>query len=42
MTKQRLSAAECAKNFDFPQGIEGITTKTGSYKMASIAPVFLS
>ena len=22
MTKQRLSAAECAKIFDFPQGIE--------------------
>lgn len=42
MTKQRLSAAECAKNFDFPLGIEGKTTKTGSCKMASIAPLFLS
>lgn len=37
MTKTRLSAAECAKIFDFPLGIEGKTTKTGSCKMASIA-----
>ena len=36
MTKQRLSAAECAKIFDFPQGIEGKTTKTWLCKMENV------
>ena len=37
MTKQRLSAAECAKIFDFPQEIEGKTTKTWSCKTAKVS-----
>ena len=35
--KTRLSAAECTKIFDFPQEIEGKTTKTWSCKTAKVS-----
>ena len=36
MTRQRLSAAEYAKIFDFPQETEGKTTKTWLCKMENV------